>query len=85
MQSLNKILIRPSTFIMITRSQSQHSKYKVVNVESLLEFHMNVDDNLAKVEYTRNDNVLDLHHSFVPPELRGRGIGRDLAKVNICT
>ena len=40
---------------------------------------MTIDGFVSKLTYEPvRDNVLDLQHTFVPPELRGRGIAATL-------
>lgn len=45
-------------------------------------FYVKIDGKLSKLEYKRNDenNVLDLHNTFVPVEHRGQHVGQTLVK-----
>lgn len=43
-------------------------------------FEFREGDALAVCEYRRTGDTLDLHHTFVPDALRGRGIAAILAK-----
>lgn len=42
-------------------------------------FFVIVEKKEAVLAYTQVNHVLDLHHTLVPPELRGRGIAEQLA------
>jgi len=43
-------------------------------------YETEVDGHLSYVEYTQDGNCLTLTHTFVPPELRGRGIAEVLVR-----
>lgn len=43
-------------------------------------YETEVDGHLSCVEYTLDGNRLTLTHTFVPPELRGRGIAEVLVR-----
>ena len=43
-------------------------------------YEAEVDGHLSYVEYTLEGNRLTLTHTFVPPELRGRGIAEVLVR-----
>jgi len=51
------------------RHNSAHSRYEA-----------EVDGHLSYVEYTLDGKRLTLTHTFVPPELRGRGIAEVLVR-----
>lgn len=44
------------------------------------QFEVTVDGRLAYVTFTRDEGRITFHHTFVPPELEGRGIAGRLAK-----
>lgn len=41
-------------------------------------FEVVIDGHLAVVEYVREGAIVTLTHTFVPPELRGRGLAEKL-------
>ncbi len=43
-------------------------------------FEMEVDGHLSVVEYAPRDHTVVFTHTFVPPELRGRGIAEKLVR-----
>ncbi len=43
-------------------------------------FEMEVEDRIAKVTYTKENDILYLVHSEVPYQLRGQGIGKILVE-----
>lgn len=38
------------------------------------EFYIETQEGKALLHYEREGNVLNFHHTFVPPELRGKGL-----------
>lgn len=46
--------------------------------EEVRQYSLEVDMGEAYVDYRDVGGVRDLHYSYVSPELRGRGIGREL-------
>jgi uncharacterized protein len=44
------------------------------------EFYLLTSDGRALLSYTRDGDVLDFHHTFVPDELRGQGIAQKLVE-----
>jgi predicted GNAT family acetyltransferase len=53
-----------------------HSPTKVVNGR----FEMERDGKTAYLEYNLADNILQLVHTEVPPESRGKGLASELAR-----
>ena len=43
-------------------------------------FIIQLGDEIAHLDYTLNGSVMDMHHTFVPPALRGKNIAGQLAK-----
>ncbi|AFL82326.1 putative acetyltransferase [Aequorivita sublithincola DSM 14238] len=43
-------------------------------------FTLDINGEIAKVDYTLKDNTMYLNHSEVPYNLRGQGIGKDLVE-----
>jgi uncharacterized protein len=48
--------------------------------EAETRFETTVEGQLSVVEYELNDRAMVLTHTFVPPELRGRGIAEKLVR-----
>lgn len=42
------------------------------------EFYIETPEGKALLHYQREGETLNFHHTFVPPELRGRGIGEQV-------
>ncbi len=42
------------------------------------EFYIEAPEGKAFLHYERNGDVLDFHHTFVPPELRGKGLAEQV-------
>lgn len=40
-----------------------------------------VDEQEARIDYSATSDALDFHHTYVPNELRGRGVGTELVKL----
>ncbi len=43
-------------------------------------YEAEVEGRLVVTEYTRQGDVLVFHHTFVPPDLRGRGVAQQLVR-----
>lgn len=43
-------------------------------------FEVMMDEKLSVVDYVRHDREIVMTHTFVPPELRGRGIAEKLVR-----
>ena len=52
----------------------------VTHNHSAHRFEATIDGHLCVAEYQRNDGILTFTHTFVPPELRGRGIAEQLVR-----
>ena len=52
----------------------------VVHDGNIKRFHVNVDGNMAFLQYRQDGNLMVIEETQVPPELEGRGIGGALAK-----
>ena len=46
---------------------------------SLARFELMIDHHTAVLDYTRDGAVITIHHTFVPVELRGKGVAGALA------
>ncbi len=46
----------------------------MVHDEKTQEFYIATPEGKALLHYERNGDILNFHHTFVPPELRGRGL-----------
>lgn len=46
--------------------------------ESSHEFYMETQEGKALLHYEREGDVLNFHHTFVPPELRGKGMAEKI-------
>ena len=44
------------------------------------EFYIEFPEGKAFLHYERENDVLNFHHTFVPPELRGRGFAEEVVK-----
>ena len=53
---------------------------KVLHLPTHSRFEINVDDATAVLEYHLDNQVMTIHHTFVPVELRGQSIAGILAK-----
>lgn len=52
----------------------------VTHNEEQSRFEAAVEDGLARLDYTRKDQVLVLRHTEVPPAAQGEGVGGDLVR-----
>lgn len=52
----------------------------VVHVPESRRFEIRFGDHLAVAEYVRGYDEIVLHHTLVPPELRGRGLAEQLVR-----
>ncbi|MBS0632355.1 MAG: N-acetyltransferase [Verrucomicrobia bacterium] len=59
---------QPASPIVVSHNLAEHR------------FEAQVDGHLAVVEYERDGTRLIMTHTFVPPELRGRGIAEKLVR-----
>lgn len=46
-------------------------------------FYVKSNSETAKLNYNKNGNLITILHTEVPKEFQGKGIGKELAKVNI--
>ncbi|MDB4874990.1 MAG: acetyltransferase [Gemmatimonadetes bacterium] len=53
--------------------------YTVVNNREASRFEVDLDGELAVLEYTERAHLIDLRHTEVPPALAGHGVGGALA------
>jgi len=58
---------------------------EVLHNEAARRFEARVDGELAVVEYVRSGNRVTFTHTFVPEELRHRGIGSAVARAALDT
>jgi predicted GNAT family acetyltransferase len=59
------------------------NEYAVVNNRDAHRFEVDIEGEVAVVEYAENADTVDLLHTEVPPSLEGRGIGGALAKAGL--
>lgn len=52
----------------------------VINNESERRYESTIDGHVAFAEYRVHDGVITFHHTLVPKELEGKGVGSALAK-----
>lgn len=52
----------------------------VVHQPEQARFIIQLEGELAHLDYALNGSVMDIHHTFVPPALRGKNIAGQLAK-----
>ncbi|MGM0568081.1 MAG: GNAT family N-acetyltransferase [Elusimicrobiota bacterium] len=43
-------------------------------------FYIEADDGKAELSYSLEDDSMDVYHTYVPPSLRGRGMGANLCR-----
>ena len=43
-------------------------------------FEIDISGKLAYAQYILSNNVMNIHHTYTPPELRGRGIAATITK-----
>lgn len=60
--------------------ESRKQEITVTHNVSAHRFEAEVEGFLAVAEYERRANVMLLTHTFVPPELRGRGLAEKLVR-----
>jgi len=53
----------------------------VIHVPGSMRFEIRAGNAFAVAEYVRGEGTLILAHTFVPPELRGRGLAERLVRV----
>jgi predicted GNAT family acetyltransferase len=51
---------------------------EIHNDEAAKQFYTTVDGHQAVIRYAKTGDVYDLEHTFVPEELRGRGLAEQL-------
>lgn len=56
------------------------SRLNIVHDKENMRFTLDINGELAKVEYSLRDNIMYLNHSEVPYNLRGQGIGKVLVE-----
>jgi len=59
---------------------SSDAEIAVLHNEAESRFEATVDGHLAECEYLLQQGTIVFTHTFVPPELRGRGIAEKLAR-----
>ncbi|CAM3000000.1 GNAT family N-acetyltransferase [Rariglobus hedericola] len=59
---------------------SAHSPVNVVHDEANTRFAAEIDGHLAHADYTLDGTRMIFTHTFVPPELRGRGVAEQLVR-----
>ena len=59
---------------------SSDAEIAVQHNEAESRFEATVDGHLAECEYLRQQGTIAFTHTFVPPELRGRGLAEKLAR-----
>jgi len=57
--------------------------YAVVNNRDAHRFEVDIEGELAVLEYSENADTVDLLHTEVPPSIEGRGVGGALAKAGL--
>ena len=57
--------------------------YTVTNNTKAHRFEVEIEGELAVLEYHETPTVVDLHHTEVPPALEGRGVGGALARAGL--
>jgi hypothetical protein len=53
---------------------------EIIHDEAGRRFIMKTNNGEAYVPYRLQGNTVDFYYSFVPPEFRGQGLGRELVK-----
>ena len=53
---------------------------EVTHDASTQEFYVETPDGKALLHYEREGAVLNFHHTFVPPALRGKGIAEEIVR-----
>lgn len=56
---------------------------KIIHDDKRLKFYVIIDDLESHLDYVKMDNILNLDHTYVPYQLRGRGIGAKLVEAAI--
>jgi predicted GNAT family acetyltransferase len=57
----------------------------IIHNEPERRFETRVEGQLAVCEYQLHGDRMELHHTFVPPSLRGRGVAQKLVEVALRT
>lgn len=64
-------------------SSSESSEPSVRHDRATQRFEMIVDGHAAELTYTLNGDRVVFTHTFVPPELRGRGVAEQLVRAGL--
>jgi uncharacterized protein len=56
---------------------------EVIHDPSRSRFEAKVEGEIARLDYRLRDNVMNIHHTEVPPSLGGRGIGGRLVEAAV--
>lgn len=54
--------------------------YQITHLQEKNRFEINIDEDIAYVEYTLHNGGLDIEHTFVPKSLEGQGLAGALVK-----
>ncbi len=54
--------------------------FKVIHSIEVTRFEIQIEAHCARLEYEIAENSMTIHHTFVPPELRGKGLAAKLAE-----
>lgn len=60
--------------------ESSDKKPAVVHNESKSRFEVEVGGNLAHADYLLSGDTIVMHHTWVPPELRGQGLAGPIVR-----
>ncbi|OWR44454.1 hypothetical protein KGM_208895 [Danaus plexippus plexippus] len=67
---------------MLTQARAFSTEaLKVVNNVAKQRFEVAIPNAAATLTYTKNDKQIILHHTEVPKQFQGKGVGKLLAKV----
>lgn len=62
------------------QKEKKHLTGEVEHDETGQKFYIDYGDDEAVLGYTRVNDILDIHHTFVPESMRGKGIAEKLAQ-----
>lgn len=51
---------------------------EVKHDEKNSQFYIEIDDDIAHLDYSLKGNLIDLYHTYTPPQLRGRGLAEKI-------